>query len=58
VRGSLEPIHVYPAEAFAERAGGPCEVAIVEGDHFYKGIEDQVCDAVTTWLEKTLRAPL
>jgi pimeloyl-ACP methyl ester carboxylesterase len=58
VRGNLEPIQVYPAEAFAERAGGPCDVAIVEGDHFYKGIEDQVCDAVTAWLEKTLPASL
>jgi hypothetical protein len=57
MRGSLEPIHVYPAEDFAERAGGPCEVAIVEGDHFYKGIEDEVCDVVTAWLAKTLPLP-
>ena len=54
VRGSAEPKHVYPAEAFAERAGGPCEVAIVQGDHFYKGIEDRVCGVVTAWLAKTL----
>jgi pimeloyl-ACP methyl ester carboxylesterase len=57
VRGSLEPIHVYPAEAFAERSGGPCAVAIVEGDHFYKGIEDQVCAVVAAWLERTLLTP-
>lgn len=57
VRGSLEPIHVYPAEAFAERAAGPCEVAIVEGDHFYKGIENQVCGVVAAWLERTLPTP-
>jgi pimeloyl-ACP methyl ester carboxylesterase len=54
VRGSLEPKEVYPAEAYAERAGGPCEIAIVAGDHFYKGIEDEVCGVVTAWLEKTL----
>jgi pimeloyl-ACP methyl ester carboxylesterase len=54
VRGSLEPPDVYPAEGYAERAGGPCEVAIVEGDHFYKGIEDDVCGVVITWLNKSL----
>jgi pimeloyl-ACP methyl ester carboxylesterase len=57
VRGSLEPTDVYPAERYAERAGGPCEVAIVDGDHFYKGIEDHVCGVVTAWLSKTLPAP-
>jgi pimeloyl-ACP methyl ester carboxylesterase len=54
VRGSAEPVEVYPAEAFAERAGGTCEIAIVAGDHFYKGIEDEVCGVVTTWLARTL----
>jgi pimeloyl-ACP methyl ester carboxylesterase len=54
VRGSLEPKDVYPAEAYAERAGGPCEVAIVAGDHFYNGIEDDVCGVVSAWLDKTL----
>jgi pimeloyl-ACP methyl ester carboxylesterase len=57
VRGSLEPKEVYPAEDFAERAGGPCDVAIVAGDHFYKGIEDEVCGVVTAWLNKTLPVP-
>jgi pimeloyl-ACP methyl ester carboxylesterase len=57
VRGSMEPKNVYPAEEYAERAGGPCEVAIVAGDHFYNGIEDEVCDVVTAWLNKTLPAP-
>jgi pimeloyl-ACP methyl ester carboxylesterase len=54
VRGSLEPADVYPAEGYAERAGGPCEVAIVAGDHFYNGIEDDVCGVVSAWLDKTL----
>jgi pimeloyl-ACP methyl ester carboxylesterase len=57
VRGSLEPKEVYPAEDFAERAGGPCDVAIVAGDHFYKGIEDEVCGVVSAWLNKTLPIP-
>jgi pimeloyl-ACP methyl ester carboxylesterase len=54
VRGRAEPKHIYPAEAYAERAGGPCDVAIVEGDHFYKGIEEEVCGVVTAWLNRTL----
>jgi pimeloyl-ACP methyl ester carboxylesterase len=58
VRGNLEPKEVYPAETYAERAGGPCEIAIVAGDHFYKGIEDAVCGVVTAWLNKTLPGPL
>jgi pimeloyl-ACP methyl ester carboxylesterase len=57
VRGSLEPKELYPAEGYAERAGGPCEVAIVAGDHFYNGIEDDVCAIVAQWLNKTLPAP-
>jgi pimeloyl-ACP methyl ester carboxylesterase len=56
VRGSLEPKDIYPAEEYAERAGGPCEVRIVAGDHFYVGIEDEVCSVVTAWLGETLPA--
>ena len=54
VHGHLEPAEIYPAERFAERAGGRCEVAIVAGDHFYNGIEDDVCGVVSAWLDKTL----
>jgi hypothetical protein len=50
----VEPKDVYPAEAYAERAGGPCDVVIVEGGHFYNGIEDDVSGVVTAWLDKTL----
>ena len=57
VRGRREPTDLYPAESYAERAGGPCEIAIVEGDHFYNGIEDHVCDVVTTWLSRMLPGP-
>ncbi len=56
VRGSLEPKELYPAELYAEHAAGPCEVAIVAGDHFYNGIEDDVCAVVAEWLDKTLPA--
>ena len=56
VRGSLEPKELYPAELYAERAGGPCEIEIVAGDHFYNGIEDDVCAVVARWLDKTLPA--
>jgi hypothetical protein len=38
-------------------AGGSCDVAIVAGDHFYKGIEDDVCSIVAAWLNETLPAP-
>jgi hypothetical protein len=54
---ALEPKDVYPAEGYAERAGGPCEVAIVAGDHFYNGIEDDVCGVVTAWLNETVPGP-
>ena len=51
IRGDQEPAHVYPAEEFAERAGGPCDVRIVKDcDHFYTGREDEVSSIVTGWL--------
>jgi pimeloyl-ACP methyl ester carboxylesterase len=57
VRGSLEPKTPYPAEGYQERAGGPCDVEIVEGgDHFYNGIEDTVCRVVADWLNRRLPA--
>jgi len=57
VRGSLEPKEAYPAEGYQERAGGPCDVAIVEGaDHFYNGTEDEVCRVVADWLAKHVPA--
>lgn len=56
IRGDREPAHLYPAEEFARRAGGPCEVAIVpDCDHFYGGREDAVMGIVTDWLARTLK---
>ena len=55
VRGDQEDPDTYPAERFRERAGGPCEVAIVpECNHFYVGRENAVCDLVAGWLARTL----
>lgn len=53
IRGDLEPKEAYPAEEYQKRAGGPCDVAILKnGDHFYNGIEDEVCRVVSAWLQK------
>jgi pimeloyl-ACP methyl ester carboxylesterase len=51
VRGDQEPRELYPAEAFAQRAAGACTVRIVPRcDHFYRGREAAVTEAVTDWL--------
>jgi pimeloyl-ACP methyl ester carboxylesterase len=55
IRGDKEPAHIYPAEAFAARAGGPCDVRIVKDcDHFYGGREDAISQIVTGWLADLL----
>ena len=55
LRGDQEPPANYPAEAFKDRAGGPCAVAIVpDCDHFYVGREDAVRDIISSWLRRTL----
>ena len=54
LRGDQELAHIYPAEAFAAGAGGPCDVRIVpDCDHFYTGREDAVADLVGAWLRTT-----
>jgi len=51
LRGDGEPRNLYPAEAFAERCGGSCDVEIVtDCDHFYVGREDAVAAIVADWL--------
>jgi pimeloyl-ACP methyl ester carboxylesterase len=56
IRGDKEPKEAYPAEEFAARAGGRCDVRILPNcDHFYTGVESHVCDVVTAWLAETLR---
>ena len=55
IRGDKEPAHVYPAEEFAARAGGQCDVHIVKDcDHFYGGREDTISELVTNWLKDVL----
>ena len=55
VRGDQEDRDTYPAEAFQQRAGGPCDVQIVPNcDHFYVGREAFICDLVSRWLARTL----
>ena len=56
VRGDKEAPELYPAEAFAQRSGGPCSVEIIsQCDHFYAGREDAVSAAVCAWLADVLR---
>jgi len=55
IRGDDENPDGYPAERFAELAGGPAEAQVLPNcDHFYNGCEDLVCDRVSTWLARTL----
>lgn len=56
IRGDQEDPDTYPAETFAARAGGPCEVTIVSDcDHFYVGREAAISDVVCDWLSRTFR---
>jgi pimeloyl-ACP methyl ester carboxylesterase len=58
LRGDREPRELYPAEAFAERSGGRCDVEIVPGcDHFYVGREQAVTTIVCSWLANVLKRP-
>ncbi len=55
IRGDKEDRDRYPAEAFAQACGGPCEVNIVRNcDHFYNDREEHVAEIVSSWLAKTL----
>jgi pimeloyl-ACP methyl ester carboxylesterase len=55
LRGDEEDREMYPAERFAELAGGPVDVRILEDcDHFYTGREDDVGRLVAEWLDEVL----
>ena len=52
VRGDQEPRDLYPAEEFARRCGGKCDVEIVPRcDHFYRGREEAVSTIVSRWIK-------
>jgi len=58
LRGDCEPRDLYPAEEFAKRSAGRCQVEIVpECDHFYVGREAAVAELVSAWLNKFVNAP-
>jgi pimeloyl-ACP methyl ester carboxylesterase len=58
LRGDREPRELYPAEGFAGRAAGRCDVEIVpDCDHFYAGREDAVSTIVCSWLANALKRP-
>ena len=55
VRGDREDRDLYPAERFAELAGGPVDVRILpDCDHFYTGVEREVGELVAAWLDDVL----
>ena len=57
IRGDQENPETYPAEAFAARAGGRCDVEIVpDCDHFYVGREEEITRLAATWLDRIMPA--
>jgi pimeloyl-ACP methyl ester carboxylesterase len=55
IRGDQEDVEMYPAERFAEVAGGRVDVRILENcDHFYTGHKDLVGRLVAQWLKDVL----
>jgi pimeloyl-ACP methyl ester carboxylesterase len=58
LRGDKELRELYPAEEFARRAKGTCEVQVVpDCDHFYNGREEEIAGRVTRWLSDVLKRP-
>jgi pimeloyl-ACP methyl ester carboxylesterase len=56
LRGDKEHRELYPAEEFARRAKGACEVQVVpDCDHFYRGREDDIARRVNTFIQTAIR---
>jgi pimeloyl-ACP methyl ester carboxylesterase len=55
LRGEQENRDLYPAEQFADKAGGPVDVRILPGTgHFYTGREADVGRVAAEWLDRIL----
>ena len=55
VVGGLEATETYPAEEYGRNAAGPCEVRILEnGDHWYRGMQDEVGRSVAEWVDQVI----
>jgi pimeloyl-ACP methyl ester carboxylesterase len=53
IKGQGEPETTYPARAFAAGCSGPCEIVELAGcDHWYNGRDQEVAEAVASWLAK------
>ena len=58
LRGDREAKHIYPGEAFVERAGGPAEFALVpDCDHFYREREQEAVNLIADWLVRSSIKP-
>jgi pimeloyl-ACP methyl ester carboxylesterase len=55
LRGDKELRDLYPAEEFARRAKGACEVQVVpDCDHFYVGRENEIVNRVNTFIQTAI----
>jgi len=53
VRGDKEVPSQYPAEEFKAAAAGRCDIEIIpDCDHYYRGSDEPVSNAVVNWLKK------
>jgi pimeloyl-ACP methyl ester carboxylesterase len=56
LRGAAEDRELYPADAFARRAGGPCRIVDLDDcDHWYNRHDREVGQLVTHWLSEVLK---
>jgi pimeloyl-ACP methyl ester carboxylesterase len=59
LRGNKEVVELYPAEAYAAKCTGPCEVRILpDCDHFYTGQEKAVSELILHWLRGATKGAL
>lgn len=57
LRGDQERPDIYPTDAFAAKAGGPCTVRVLpDCDHFYTGHETALAHLVRDWIVSNHKA--